>query len=100
MVVDAPMGATLGEWSGASGLNPFFIYFYPELADDTYGTIGLSLSTPTFPTRWTRCWRRTQPADLLLPHQRGDRPRGDVVHRFGAVRGTRQATDCQTTTVA
>ena len=45
LVVDAPMGAynhsVNGSWN-ASGLNPFFIYFYPELADDTYGTIGLT----------------------------------------------------------
>ena len=45
LVVDAPMGAynhsVNGSWN-ASGLNPFFIFFYPELADDTYGTIGLT----------------------------------------------------------
>ncbi|MGB1347416.1 MAG: hypothetical protein ACPG8R_00765 [Flavobacteriales bacterium] len=45
LVVDAPMGAynhsVNGSWN-ASGLNPFFIYFYPELADDTFGTIGLT----------------------------------------------------------
>ena len=45
LVVDAPMGAynhsVNGSWN-ASGMNPFFIFFYPELADDTYGTIGLT----------------------------------------------------------
>ena len=45
LVVDAPMGAynhsVNGSWN-ASGLNPFFIFFYPELVDDTYGTIGLT----------------------------------------------------------
>ncbi|MGB2039014.1 MAG: hypothetical protein ACPHVG_01810 [Flavobacteriales bacterium] len=45
LLVDAPMGAynhsVNGSWN-ASGLNPFFIYFYPELADDTFGTIGLT----------------------------------------------------------
>ena len=45
LVVNTPMGAFNhpgnSSWS-ASGLSNYFLFFYPELADDTYATIGLT----------------------------------------------------------
>ena len=45
LVVNVPEGAFSStfnaSWS-ASGINPAFLGFFPELADDTYATIGLT----------------------------------------------------------
>ena len=45
LVVNTPMGSFNhpgnSSWN-ASGLSNYFLFFYPELADDTYATIGLT----------------------------------------------------------
>ena len=45
LIVNTPSGAfnasTNASWS-ASGINPAFLSFFPEMADDTYATIGLT----------------------------------------------------------
>ena len=46
MLVNTPQGAFNSEYNSswnASGINPTFIAFFPELADDSYATIGLDV---------------------------------------------------------
>ena len=44
LIINTPEGAFTSDfnssWS-ASGINPAFLSFFPEMADDTYATIGL-----------------------------------------------------------
>ena len=80
LLVNTPGGAFNSPFNSswnASGINPAFLPVFPDLADDTYATIGL---TGPHPLRALRVqptlllWRTTQRDHAILLDARRDQP--------------------------